>query len=64
VDCKAQVTLEALVLLLGFLVFVGILVHAQLSAFEFEEVEVDRVDASLAFGKSRNAESNFTRWFR
>ncbi|MCD4739776.1 hypothetical protein K8R43_01140 [archaeon] len=63
-NCKAQVSLEFLVLLLGFLVFVGVLVQAQIGSFELPELELEFSEPSLAFGKSRNVESNFTRWFR
>ena len=64
-DSRSQVTLEALAAMLGFIAFIGMLVHVQVEAFgALEEVEVDWGDASAAFGKSRSPDANFTRWFR
>ena len=64
-DCKSQVSMEALVALLGFIVFIGVLVHSQRDAFEkMPEVELNKSDSSAVFGKSRDPDANFTRWFR
>lgn len=64
-DCRAQVSLEALVILTAFIVFIYVLVHAEVEAIkELPKPQLEDHNVSNVFGKSRSAEANFTRWFR
>jgi hypothetical protein len=61
------VSLEAMVALLGFIAFIGVLVHAQAEALKkMHKVELadDSEKIRAAFGKTRCPTANFTRWFR
>lgn len=64
-DCRSQVTLEALAAMLGFIAFIGVLVHAQAEALgELPSPQLKESRIAEVFGKSRSPDANFTRWFR